>query len=968
MKRTLAGLGLILLMMACSGASPSPATTAAPAEPVGTIAADPSLVHAPPATTAPPEVVPTDLAGVEAAIARGSYLAASQALETLSVGADQARGQLLQARVQLATGRYTDAEALARTVAGSSSTTVELRRAATTLQGEALMAQGKLDDAERVLGALSNDALAYRAHVLLGRALLMRGRDTEAEAPLMSLVEAYNDGRISDRDAEGLTYVGMAAVALGSFQDANEAFRDAAHNDEANVETQLEWAQLFFDKYDTGHAEECVRQALEHNAHSAVAHALLARIKLEQSFDFPGANDEIDTALVTNPNLVMAHVTRAGMALRDMDIRLADEHIARALTINGNDLEALSVKAAIRFLADDAPGFERAKGEVFRRNRMYSRMYSVIAEYAEWEHRYPEIVQMARDAVTLNSDDAFAHATLGLNLIRMGEEAAGLQSLRDAWSRDHYNVHVYNTLNLYDNVISREYEEFQAAPFTMRMHRDERPVLEPYVVPTLRRAYADMVRRYGFTPEGPVRIEMFSNTEHFSVRTTGLPNVGVQGVCFGKVVTAISPAGGPFNWGNIVWHELAHVFHIQLSRNHVPRWFTEGLAEYETIIARPEWKREDDATLYQAMQAGRFPAIRDMNSAFTHVRHPQQILTAYYGSSQIIVYIVGRYGFEVIPRMLREWGQGTQTPEVISRVLHVSAEQLDTDFRAHTLQRLASHATDFAVDPLRYLDVVALARADASAPQDAHAAAAHAMAQLENGHADEAVGTARRALARDPHEPVARYLLARYSLGRQDVPHAIEHIQDMIQNGHDGYDIRILRARAAAAAHDFPTMRTSLEAAIRIDAERAEAWQGLLEFAEQGHDNDLRLRALERLAHIEQHDRGANDALLDMLYARERWTDIVPIGEMSLFVNPARAESHRILGEAYVRTNHAREGLVELDQALRLHPEHPGPIHVGRVRALLALHRNADARQAATAATQADPSLAGEVGTLLGAH
>ncbi|HBQ12735.1 MAG TPA: hypothetical protein DEF51_16880, partial [Myxococcales bacterium] len=112
-----------------------------------------------------------------------------------------------------------------------------------------------------------------------------------------------------------------------------------------------------------------------------------------------------------------------------------------------------------------------------------------------------------------------------------------------------------------------------------------------------------MRRRYGFTPTTPVHVEMFSDNQHFSVRTSGLPNMGVQGVCFGQVVTALSPRAGPFNWAQITTHELAHVFHIQLSRNRVPRWFTEGLAEYETIIARPEWQREQDHRLWLALQS-----------------------------------------------------------------------------------------------------------------------------------------------------------------------------------------------------------------------------------------------------------------------------------------------------------------------------------------------------------------------------
>ena len=59
----------------------------------------------------------------------------------------------------------------------------------------------------------------------------------------------------------------------------------------------------------------------------------------------------------------------------------------------------------------------------------------------------------------------------------------------------------------------------------------------------------------------------------------------------------------------ILWHELAHVFHIQMSKNRVPRWFTEGLAEYETIIVRPEWQREEHLALYHGLREGKVPKV-----------------------------------------------------------------------------------------------------------------------------------------------------------------------------------------------------------------------------------------------------------------------------------------------------------------------------------------------------------------------
>lgn len=915
-----------------------------------------------PGEQAAPERTPPridDLDGAEDALGRGFYAEAEAALPRFTKGRTEGRALLALARLQLETGRYPEAAATAQRAGRDRA----VRLPAETLRGEAQWEQGQLDEAERTLTSLAQEADAHRARVLLGRLLVERGRPVEARAHFMALIDAYNDSRIGDADAEGLAYVAYAAWGLDSHQDANDAFQQSTRADDERVETQIEWARLFFDKYDTGHAEESVLAALAVNPHSAVAHALYARIKIEQSFDFSGAEEEIAKALAVNPNLVMAHVTRAGMELRDLDIAAADRHLDRALEVDGNDLEALSVRAAVRYLADDEAGFARAKQEVFRRNRRFSRMYSIIAGFADWEHRYPEIVEMAREAVTLDPDDAFAHATLGLNLLRMGEEETGLDALREAWRRDRYNVQVYNTLNLYDDVLSREYERFESGPFHFRMHREERPILERYVPRALGGAHRDMVRRYGFTPDGPVHLEMFARQQDFSVRTMGLPNLGVQGVCFGKVVTAISPRGGPFNWGQITWHELAHVFHIQLSSNRVPRWFTEGLAEYETNIARPEWRRELDHELWAALEGDRLPPLRLMNRAFTRARSARDMIAAYYASTRIVTYIVERFTFAKIVEMLRGWGAGRSSEEVVQRALGISIDDLDRDFRAHARRRLASHAGQFSPDLHRYEELPPLRAAAQAAPTDADAQAALAAGLMVHGERDEARQAAERAVAAEATHPLGRFVLARLT---EDRAQAEQHLRQILAGGRDGYELRLLLARMAAQREDRGVARRELEAAVALDADRAEAWMGLMQVAETTEDAALRLRVLERLATLDEHDREANAALLELLVAQERWDDVVRFGEMGTFVDPGRAETHRVLAEAYLRADRGRDALYEADSALVLEPEAAGPFHLTRARALMALGRRGPAREAVEEARRVDPSLAAQGQAILG--
>ena len=887
------------------------------------------------------------------ALNQGYYDAASNSVEELMRSEDSNQVWFLRARLDFEQGRYTDAVEAASRAARDAS----LRIVANTHRAESLMALGRLDQAESILRELHTEETAHRARVMLGRLLRQRGRMAEAEPILMRVIGAYNDGNIDQNDAEGLSYVAMAAWELGSARDANDAFMESNRADSQRVETQLEWARLFLMKYDTGHAEESVRAALEINPEHPVARVLLARIVIEQSFDFASAEEHLTRAMRVNPNLVMAHVTRAGMALRDLDIAAADQHLDRALQINPHDLEALSTRAAVRYLADDEAGFQQAKREVLRRHRTYSELYNIIGRYAEWEHRYPDIVRMSREAVTLNSEDYRAHAALGLNLLRMGDEEEALSVLQSAWRRDRFNVRVYNTLNLYDDVLPRNYEEFQSGPFMFRMHKEERPILQRYVPRTLERAYRDMVRRYGFTPEGPVRIELFANPGHFSVRTTGLPNLGVQGVCFGKVVTAISPRGGPFNWGQITWHELAHVFHIQLSRNRVPRWFTEGLAEYETLIARRQWRREMDHYLWQALERDRLPSLALMNRAFTRARSPMDMMVGYYASTRIVKYIADQHGFDKIPRMLREWGRGRRAPEVVQAVLNMDIDELDRNYRAFARQRMQARQNDFRVDFSRFQDLDALRAAVQNDSENARKQAHLAAGLLVHGQVEEATQVVERALGLDENESVARFVAARLALMQRDGQSAERHLRAILASGKDGYEVRLLLARAALGREDNASARRELEAATGIDPDRAEAWQGLVEIAQRDNDQALKLRALSKLVYIEEHDREIHIALLRLLAETERWDDALSVGEHGTFVDPANAEVHFLLARAYLEKDEPRDALYELDSALIVGHDAPGEVHLLRASAYQKLNRPQDAREAARAALSADASL-----------
>ncbi len=874
------------------------------------------LAHAPPARADSPAT--EALQRAEAAVSRGDYALAEKELADAGKGAERAALMLRRAKIQLLTGRFAEADKTAKAAAGLGK---EAKVEAWAIRGEVLAAQGKNAEAIALLKEVEGEDEARAARLLLGELLIRSGQRAAARPVLMTLVEDYNSDKITSKDPVGLTMVGRAAHLLRSPRDANDAFNAAEKvGGKKLVETLLFRAELFLDKYDPGNAGSSVKDALKLAPKDPRVHVAMARVKLENSMDFEAAESEVTQALDVNPNLPDAYFVRAGLALRDMEITAADAAADKGLAINPSDLELLSMKAAIRFLADDKPGFEAAKKKVFTVNPEYSSFFQIVGEYAEWEHRYDDIVKMMGEAVAVDKQDAKAYATMGLNLIRNGDDPGGMEALKKAWEKDKFNVRVYNTLNLFEKEIPSEYVTATGTIFNIRYAKEERAILERYVPRMLEEAWGSMVQRYNFTPKMPVSIELYADPQHFSIRTSGLPNVGIQGVCFGQTLAAMSPGAGPFNWGNVLWHELGHVFAIQLSKNHVPRWFTEGLSEYETIIRRTEWKREEEPALFAALKGGRIPFVDSFNKAFTHVDNVEDVTMAYYAASQISVFVAQEFGFPKLVSMMPRWAAGERTPEVVKGALGITSEELDKRFRAWLTPRLERYTKQYVPDlhapPLD--DARKAVKAD---PQNAKKHVELALAFFADGQQPEGEATLAEALRLDPKQADATYVKLRMAMSKKDLTEAEKQIAKLIADGHDGYAIRMKSADIAELKKDTVKMKADLETAAKFDPSQVEPLQGLYDMAHKQQDAEGELKALGQIALLDQHDRKVWNMLLQRLVDRGRWEEAVKVGESALFVDVTNPKVHRLYARALARRGQFISAVYELNSALVCKPK-----------------------------------------------
>ena len=832
----------------------------------------------------------------------------------IAAGHETENAKLWLARLQLETGKYELAEKGAAAIADGETA---LAQQGWLLLADVLSRQGQHERAIEILRPMSRKRHAFEAQRLLGEILVGRGRRKEAEPVLLQLIEAYNDGRISEEQGRRLALVGRAAHLLRSPEDANEAYIEAEHSTPKDLRLLLWRAELFLDAHDPDQAAQVMAEALQIAPENPEVLALLAHIKLDQALDFAAADALVERAVAVNPQLPRAHFVLAGIALRDGEIERADAALDRGLRYNPEHLELLSMKAAVRFVAEDPEAFEHLVRRVLTQNPGYSQLYRIVGTYADWEHRYKDLVSLMRQALSVDGEDAKARALLGFNLIRSGEEHEGVGALRNAFEQDPFDVRVLNTLNLYEQVIASSYQTVRAGRFVIRYHKDERALLERYVPGLLDSAWEILSKAHGFEPPTPIGIELYAERRSFAVRTSGLPHTAIQGVCFGETLATMTPQHENFNFGMTLWHELAHVFHIQLSRSRVPRWFTEGLAEYETLLARPEWRREQDRELYEAFRSDSLPAVALMNRVFTHAERMEDVALAYYASSRIVAQLAEHHGRPALTSMLRAWGEGKDTGSVLQQVLGSGAESVDRSFREFLRRDLARYDGQF-IPKRSSLSLQAAWKAVKRHPENADVQADLLRVQLAEGVLDDAKATAERlrSKARTASTPELLWLEARLAIERERRSEAESRLQRLAQEGYDGYDVRMLRARLAAESRAPAEERAQLEEARRFDPTQSAPLVRLVMLAQRNGEVEAEIALLEQLAQREQHNASVYRQLLSRLVQTGRFDEAVKWGEAAQWVDIHGFETHRLWAEAFSATGETGRAVFELESAL----------------------------------------------------
>jgi len=730
--------------------------------------------------------------------------------------------------------------------------------AAIALKARAAIARGRYDAAEAMLRPAAARAAQSDAALELGLLQKMLGR-ADATAILEKvalLADTSNDPLEVARGARALR-------ALGRFEEANAAYREASGGLPSDPSIQTGWGELFLEKFNKPDALKSFQMAMQADARWTPA--LIGAARTLEEENPPQAIALARRALEVNPSSVDAQLFLAGEAADAGHNDEARAAIDKALAVNASSLDALALRAALDFVEDKTQEFEAQAAKVLAIAPNYADVYLAAGELAAHNYRFDEAVQLTRRGLALDPKNYRALGDLGVQLLRTGDEPGARTALEASFKGDPYNTLTYNLLQMMDRL--DQFVTVRDGDLIVRMPKDEAPVLQEYAVALAHQALNTMSARYEFAPRGPILIEIFPRHDDFAVRTFGLPGmIGALGVCFGRVVGMDSPKARPpgdFQWEATLWHELGHVITLQMSNQRVPRWLTEGISEYEEQRARPEWRRDMDLMYAGLLNRGEALKLKDLNAAF---QDPKTISLAYYEGSLVVEYIVNEYGQAGLNKLLRTFSQGLDTDAALKAVFNIDFERMQSGFDQMIEKKFGAMRRAMAmppgVDDMTKMSSAAMKMLAGANPNSFPIQMALGRALRKEGQVDEAMQAFARAAALVPSaagrdSPHAE--MAAIALEKKDTARAIAELTALV--GVDFNNVEAARQLAGMlrenGAEDPAKLNPVYERIAAIDPFDPEAHTALGRFALQRNEADAASREFRAVIALGPVDRAA---------------------------------------------------------------------------------------------------------------
>jgi len=355
---------------------------------------------------------------------------------------------------------------------------------------------------------------------------------------------------------------------------------------------------------------------------------------------------------------------------------------------------AWAFRAAIAHIRSDFDGEAAARKTALTRWPRNPEVDHLIGKKLSNHYRMVEGAAYQRKALELDASYVPAQVQLCQDLLRLGQEEEGWQRANDIFAKDEYNLVAFNLVTLRDSLA--KFKTIARDGFVLRMEKREADLYGERAMEVLKRARKTLAAKYGVEFDRDIIVEIFPKKQDFGVRTFGLPWAeGFLGVCFGPVITAVSPATQgeqPSNWEAVLWHEFCHTITLTKTKNKMPRWLSEGISVFEEEQENPSWGQWLQPRYREWILDGKMTPLGELSSAFLNAKTSLDLQFAYYESALAVAYYVERHGLETLKAALADMAAGVDVNDALARHSGVGVDGLNRQFGEYAKKKAASVA------------------------------------------------------------------------------------------------------------------------------------------------------------------------------------------------------------------------------------------------------------------------------------
>jgi tetratricopeptide (TPR) repeat protein len=545
------------------------------------------------------------------------------------------------------------------------------------LLSQALMTVGRYTDAYKgITNALEQEPWSIRLKWQARDVFLANGHTEEANQIVEDIVKRVAGEPSSYRDSAALVIFGQAALLKSADPKRvlDQLFDVAKKRNPKMRETYLAAGNLALDKHDYALAAKKFEEGLKELPDDPDLQCGLAQAY--EPSDSATAATALEAALKRNSNHVASLLMVVDHCIDAEDYDEATDTLERVKSVNPWHPDAWSYEAVLAHLKNQPTEEKTARQTALKFWTNNPRVDYLIGLKLSQKYRFAEGAAHQRQALKNDFDYLPAKAQLAHDLLRLGEESEGWRLADEVQKRDGYDVEAYNLVNLRQTM--SKYTTLTNRDFLVRMSSHEAALYGDQVLDLLNKERTNLCAKYEMELKRPTIVEIFAEQKDFAVRTFGMPgNAGYLGVCFGSVVTANSPAvqhGHPVNWQAVLYHEFCHVVTLQMTKNKMPRWLSEGISVYEEGQQNQAWGQRMTPKYREMILGDELTPVSKLSGAFLDPKSEMHLQFAYYESSLVVEFLVQKYGTEKLKAILRDLGEGAEINDAIAKELNGSSK------------------------------------------------------------------------------------------------------------------------------------------------------------------------------------------------------------------------------------------------------------------------------------------------------